>query len=100
MKLINYNYGYLFDCVIEGKIVVSKREWAEIRTHLLRTTKWVDTNTYAPFYKNLLREDMERGIKTKDGTLYNIRVSATQEVVRKWGLEKYKRANYMFLVLD
>ncbi len=91
MRIINYYYGYLFDCSIHGKIIVSPKEWQAITDYLRR----------ARFeHKFTLKNDLERGIKTKDGRLYNVRVTATEKAVSKFKHSgaKFKRANYMFLV--
>jgi hypothetical protein len=97
MKLINYNYGYInhFDCVIKGKIIVSKKEWRNILAFLQRTK----ADTSYPFYKTMVKQDSLRVIKTKFGDLCNIRVWATEKVVQHWRLPKYKKVNYMFLIL-
>jgi hypothetical protein len=94
MKLINYNYGYLFDCVIHGKIIVNKKEWQDILKFLAR----VKPHSSYPFYKTMLKDDAKRIIKTKQGDLVNIRVWATEKVVNKYNLKNYKKVNYMFLI--
>lgn len=101
MKIINYNYGYIsaFDCSIHGKIVVSKKEWLEAILFLKRgARRWLPSY---PWTVRVLREDILRGIKTKRGNLYNIRVTATEAVVGKFEhTGKYKGANYMFEVRE
>lgn len=99
IKLINYNYGYLnkFDCCIGGKIIVNKLEWKAIKKYLLNPF------TRASYlWKDILKEDFERKYKTKNGELVNIRVTATEKVIEKFGIENgrynYKRNNYMFLI--
>lgn len=98
MKLINYNYGYspAFSCSIHGKIVMSEKEWNEATQFLLRGAKrWLPSY---PWVKETLKEDMKRGIETKEGTLFNIRVPATEALASKYNLKRYKRANYSILV--
>ena len=71
-------------------------EWKESITFLLRgTSRW--SPSY-PWVKEILKEDIQREIQTKDGTLYNIRVSATETLVKRYNLKKYKRGNYSVLV--
>ena len=97
MKIINLPYGYLFDCVIRGKIIVTKEEWQQIKTYLKRTKDKLD-------YNFTLEEDFKRALETKQGQLFNIRVSATSAVIKKFADEqtkhKYQFHNYMFLVLN
>lgn len=97
MKLINYDYGFsnTFNCSIHGKIIVSREEWDSI-THYLK-------NPFVKYeHKFLLKEDLLRAIKTiYKGQLawkFNIRVSATEKVVKFFNIEGYKRGNYVFLV--
>lgn len=98
MKIIHYNYGYLFDCVIKGKIVVSGKEWKKIKEYLL-DRKRSETLGYP---LDVLKRDLLRFLEDKDGYLFNIRVPATQAVIGWFGTtaqqKKFKRANYMFLV--
>lgn len=100
MKLINRPYGYYqFDCVISGKIVVTPREWEDIKRHLRRTRKWLYSGHDYKWYKtHVLEKDFVRGVPEKSGTAYNIRVDATAEIARKYGLSRYKRQNYVFYV--
>lgn len=96
MKLINYNYGFVqrFECCIRGKIVVTKKEWEKIIAFC--RSKLLESN-----YTGLTFEkDIRRQVHSIEGELYNIRVEATEWVIKKWKLPKYRRANYMFLVLN
>jgi hypothetical protein len=97
MKLINYNYGYYneFDCSIHGKIIVSPKEWAEVKKWLKRKAKAINTKY---LWLDILQEDFARLIETKQGNLCNIRTTATNLIAKKYGLKKYKHANYMFLI--
>lgn len=95
----------MFGCVIKGKIIVSPREWGNIKKHLRRTRKWLYSGHDPKWYKReVLEKDFERFERTSAGRivgrLYNIRVYATAEIARKYGLKRYKRQNYMFLVRD
>ena len=96
MKLINYDYGYInnFDCSIHGKIITTKEEW-------LRALKYLFHHKVKDYYlwKDLLKEDITRAIHTKKGTLFNIRVTATEKIVDKFNVKGYKRGNYMFMVV-
>jgi hypothetical protein len=98
MKLINYNYGNIntFDCVIKGKIIVSKNEWKKCLNYLAR----VKPDTSYPFYKTMVKEDVKRQIKTKKGYLVNIRIWATEKIVNHFNLKRYKKNNYMFLIIN
>jgi len=103
MKLINYNYGDIskFNCYIRGKIIVSQKEWKAIKKYLLnpftKVGAWLGDEKYA---KKILKEDMQRIVDTKQGKLINIRVTATEKVVEKFNLKRYKRNNYMFLITN
>lgn len=95
MKLINYNYGYnnTFNCSIHGKIIVNREEWKSITHYLL--------NPFIKFeHKFLLKDDLQRYIKTKQGYLFNLRVTATEKVVNFFNIKRYKRGNYTFLVTN
>jgi hypothetical protein len=50
-------------------------------------------------YKDILKRDLNRNIQTKQGKLFNIRVTATELIVKKFEIQKYKTGNYVFLVL-
>lgn len=101
MKLINYNYRYnnFFECSLHGKIIVSSKEWESIKKFLFKTRKWVDDSSYVRFYKETLKEDLQRIQKIKNGFLCNIRVPATKGVAEHFNLKKYKRGNYIFEVI-
>lgn len=95
MKLINYNYGYnnTFNCSIHGKIIVSPQEWEQIKKYLFNPAV-----KHCYLFKDVLNQDMQRIIKVKDGFLCNIRTTATEFVVKRFNIEKYKQGNYMFFV--
>lgn len=90
IKLINYNYGYydVFSCSIHGKILVDQKTWNDIKRSLLKNK----------LFGAVLRDDLSRAITTKKGNLYNIRVTPTELVAKKYKLDNYKIGNYMFLV--
>jgi len=97
MKLINYNYGYnnTFNTCIHGKIVVSKQLWVRMLKYLFNpAVEIIDWD----IDKRILKEDIKRLIITKAGTLVNIRVNATQKLVHKFKIKKYRLGNYMFLI--
>jgi len=99
MKLINYNYGYMpaFGCSIHGRITMSRREWKKAIMFCLKgSRRWLPSY---PWIARILRKDIKRGMKVKGGTLYNIRVPATEVIASKYGLKRYKRANYSILVV-
>lgn len=96
MKIINYKYGYIFDCSINGKIVVSKYHWKKIVKYLHRA-KFDD---YGNFFKKIVLEDLERPVKYNNNTFYNIRVNATEKVVKHFKIKgNLKRDNYMFQII-
>ena len=99
MKIINYKYGYLFDCSIHGKIQVSQDEWRQIRVLLFSKSKWCG-HLGVKFARNMLASDMVRSMQVKGAKWYNIRVSATEAVVKHFMLTKYKKGNYVFEVKD
>ena len=95
MKLINYNYGYnnIFNCSIHGKLVVNKREWKNILKYLFNPAV-----KHCYLYKDKLKQDIKREIKTKAGSLINIRVIATEFAVKRFNIKNYKCGNFMFLI--
>lgn len=102
MKIINYNYGYnnTFNCSIHGRIIVTRWEWRRIVNYLFHSrVKIFDYDSD----KSILKQDLERNIETKKGKLFNIRVTATELAVKKFGFghdgRRYKTGNYAFLVL-
>lgn len=96
MYLINYNYGYLFDCSIHGKIIVTSKEWQDIINFIRKNKK--DIGFWA---EDIFERDIKRQIKTKKGCLVNIRTTLTEKVVKTFKTEgrKYKRNNYMFEII-
>ena len=97
MKLINYNYGYnnTFNCSIHGKIIVSHKEWRDIIKYLFNPMV-----KHCYLWKDLLKQDITRGIQTKKGHLINIRVTATELIVKRFNIKGYKRGNYSFFVTN
>ena len=47
-----------------------------------------------------LSRDLERKIFTKKGFYINVRVTATELIVKKWKLNNYKKGNYQLFVYD
>lgn len=101
MKIINYNYGYnnTFNCSIHGKIVVTEKEWQEILKYLKSAKVKKSFLPSYPWTNSMLLEDIKRIIPIKRGELVNIRVPMTEKIVDKYNLKKYKRGNYMFLIV-
>lgn len=95
MKLINYKRGYLekFDCVIHGTIRVNPMEYAQFVYYLNIPSVKYDTKSH-------LKKDLERKINTKIGFLVNLRVSATERIVRHFKIKGYKPGNYMIEVIQ
>ena len=99
MRIVNYDYGYsnFFDCCIHGKIIVSNKEWKRIMAYVKR----VKPDSSYPFYKNYVLKDWSnKRIKTKKGELVNLRVWATEKIVNRFNIERYKRGNYLFLITN
>lgn len=96
MKLRNHykNYTYFNDTVIKGTITMTSSEW---KTALKYLNHHKVTSYY--FDKTIFKQDIERKEQTKNGYLINIRVSATEILVRKYSLKHYQRHNYQILVL-
>lgn len=86
MRLINYKYGYndTFNCSIHGKIILTQTEL----DHFLKYhgKKLFDV------------KDLSRRIETKKGYYINIRVDATEALVKFYKLEKYRRGNYALFI--
>jgi len=110
MKVINYNRGYIkeFNCVIHGSIIMDQQEFNEVRAYLYNLPE--DQKPYY-FKTDIFIKDLQNKIKVKNGFAINIRVSATDLIVKKWGLQKYdisqvirsmsyKRGNYQIIVKE
>lgn len=97
MKLINYNYGYYqqFNCSIHGKIVMTLKEWRDA-LKFLRRKKW---SISSPWIARVLSEDISKHVPNKNSFLVNIRVPATEALVKRYNLAGYKRANYMLQII-
>ena len=87
MRLANYKRGYsvFFDCSIHGSIYCTVEEWRAVKK---LTAKVVHS-------KNDFFRYTELGNGRK---AYNIRVTATELVAETYGLTRYKRGNYLFIV--
>lgn len=107
MKLINYNYGYnpLFTCSIHGTIEMNREDFGKVVNYLYQNAGTISKNN-CYFNPQLLREDLGRReyIKNRQGTvkafLINIRVGATEALVKHFSLKGYKRGNYQLRVLE
>jgi hypothetical protein len=95
MKLINYPYGWHFDCTIKGKIVMTEKKWKEVVTDLKRSKKW---RLCPDFEKCLFLWDLNRKIDLKDSYLINIRVFWTGVIAYKYKLPRYRHQNYMLQI--
>lgn len=99
MKLINRDYGYLFDCSIKGKIQMTKSELDQFVKEFKRSKKW---RVYMQDHeKRMFESDLNRKI-TAGKTKYwiNVRVFATEVLAYKYELKGYKRQNYMLEIED
>lgn len=105
MKVINYYRGYVekFTCVIDGTIDMTVIEYKQV-VHCLRHNAGTIKQSNAYFSPTLLEEDLKRRIEIKDKSgfikqfLVNIRVSATEALIKEFGLRNYKRGNYQLRV--
>ena len=97
MKVVNYNYGYipLFNCSIHGKIQMTAKEFEKIQKYLFNPA-------VKSYYldKRMLKEDLQRRLHLCQRFWVNIRVSATEKLVSRFSLPKYKRANYVLEVIN
>ena len=89
MKLTNYNRGFndFFDCSIHGVIKMTQLEFTSVRTWLLRSKAL------------FIKRDLDRILQTKHRYFLNIRISATEKLVKKYNLTNYKRGNYIIEVI-
>lgn len=96
MRIINCNLGYFedFDCSIHGKIIATQEEWNKAIKYLFNNKV-----KHCYLHKDILREDLERKIKTINGYMVNIRVGATELIVNKFGVDKYRKGNYIFEII-
>ena len=96
MKIINYNYGYIsfFECSIHGRIIVSESEWKQIVNFI---TKLEPDSSY-PGYKILALERTKQIKKLKEGKLIHLGLWATENIIKKFNLEKSRVGNYAFLI--
>lgn len=100
-KLINRLYGYdEFECVIRGKIVMTREQFDTAIKHLMRTRKWLDNSDNSRWYKSaILARDLSRFVIEKKSRIYNVRLPATREIARMFNLKNYKQVNYVIEVI-
>lgn len=89
-----------FNCVIRGEIKMSILEFCKAVKYLKNTRKLHNgTNTYLSFYRDLLKKDLMNEVKRKiNGEIrryFCIRVPATELLVEKFNIKRYKRNNYV-----
>ena len=101
MKLINYRYGGVIpqsSTWYNGRIVMSEKEWCDCIGYLLRSTAWYES--YYPHMPRILREDVAKMLSLKGGgKRVAIRVSATEAIVKRYHLPRYKRQNYFIDII-
>lgn len=103
MKLINYKRGYnnTFACSIHGTIKMNREEFDNLVTFLYTDAIRSD---HSYFNTQLLTEDLARRIFIKNskgivqGFLINVRVSATEALIKHFDIKGYKRGNYQIEV--
>lgn len=95
MKLINYDYGFTpadptSGTYYRGKIRMTYDEYREAVRYLRR----------ARFeHKFMFAKDLERTASVRgNGFHVCVRVSATEKLVKRYGLKGYKRQNYFIHV--
>ena len=105
MKLINYKRGYnnTFDCSIHGTIKMNREEFDNAIEYLFNDADRI-RKEHSYFSSELLKDDVARRIHIKNsrgisqGFLINIRVSATEALVKHFNVKGYKRNNYQIEV--
>lgn len=97
MKIINYYYGYLFDCSIHGRIIITIKELEKIKRYLNNPAVLRDS-----FWKQLYQQDLNRRIPVKNGYWINLRTTITAAIIQRFGTKaiktKFKHANYVLEV--
>jgi hypothetical protein len=77
---------------------MSKNEYREATQRLLRSKSWY--RSYYPWTASLLREDMKNSVSLKSGGFrVALRVTATEAIVKRYSLKRYKRDNYFIDVI-
>lgn len=100
MKLVNYKRWHnWFDCVIHGTIYVTNSEWSDIIHYISDNRKQLDPYGGNSGYQMFLA-DTKRVVHTKTHDFYNIRVTATGMLRKKYPFQmaNYKRGNYQIAV--
>ena len=100
--LINRRYGYWqFDCVIDGKIVLTRAQFKQALKKLMRSRKWLYSGHDARWYKRyvLKPDSTTRFVQEGKSRIYNVRVDATKAIAEMFGLKNYKRQNYVIEVI-
>lgn len=105
MKIKNFNKGnYTYmpnevngsGSVYYGRIEMTYPEFVKVVKYLMRAR--LGASYEQRFYKKMLREDLQRKAKVKGGFICKVRVFATEKLVEKFKLERYKRQNYYLQV--
>ena len=105
MKIINYNRGYndIFECSIHGTIKMNREEFDQAVKYLFMDSDRIRKD-HEYFNSKLLERDLARRIHIKNkrgisqGFFVNIRVSATEALVKHFNLKGYKRGNYQLQI--
>lgn len=107
MKIKNFikgNYTYMPDVIDKsgtvyyGKITMNYDEYRKAVKYLVRARIGYSYNW--EFNKRLLLEDLERKASVKgNGFILAIRVPATEKLVEKFKLDRYKKQNYYLEVM-
>lgn len=93
----------MFDCSIHGTIKMDREEYDKAITYLHQDADRIRKD-HAYFNSEILREDLARRIYIKNkrgitqGFVINIRVSATEALVKYFNLKGYIRGNYQIQV--
>lgn len=106
MKLINYKRGYnnTFDCSVHGTIEMNREEFDNVVEFLAKNNGWWYQSHSENFSRSMLSEDLARRVYIKNsrhivqGFYVNIRVYATEALVKHFNLKGYKRGNYQLKV--
>jgi len=105
MRLINYKRGYnnTFNCSIDGTIEMNREKYDKMVSYLFNNADTIRKD-HEYFNSQILKEDLARRVYIKNsrgvsqGFLINIRLSATDAVVKHFNIKGHKRGNYQIRV--
>ena len=89
---------HVFSCVCMGKITMTHKEWTEVLRYLKRALPRKLYPSYSWQYPIFL-EDIERKEAHAPENWRNIRVTATELLVKHFKVARYKRENYFIEII-